>query len=162
MDPALGDQPGRLEGDQDEITFTNAHGVLHCSPNHDDWADLDWYEDDKLDRGHAVVYRDVTRAIPAETNSSIIFKAIIKDGSVEPPPPPPPPELSCLGEQISLNLSRNNLSGPAIQKISQMKKLEILDSYRNQLSGAIRTGLESLDFLSVLDLLSNNFSGKIP
>ncbi|KAM7514851.1 hypothetical protein LguiA_004434 [Lonicera macranthoides] len=30
----------------------------------DDWADLDWYGEDEVDRGRAVVYRDVTRAAP--------------------------------------------------------------------------------------------------
>ncbi|KAM7515715.1 hypothetical protein LguiA_005298 [Lonicera macranthoides] len=61
MDPA---QPDRLEGDQEEVTFTDAQRVLRCSPHHDDWADLDWYGEDGVDRGRAVVYRDVTRAAP--------------------------------------------------------------------------------------------------
>ncbi|KAM7518872.1 hypothetical protein LguiB_017834 [Lonicera macranthoides] len=30
----------------------------------DDWADLDWYGEDEVDRGWGVVYRDVTRAAP--------------------------------------------------------------------------------------------------
>ncbi|KAM7502695.1 hypothetical protein LguiB_001599 [Lonicera macranthoides] len=61
MDPA---QPDRLEGDQEEVTFTDAHGVLCCSLHHDDWEDLDWCGDDGVDRGRTVVYRDVTRAAP--------------------------------------------------------------------------------------------------
>ncbi|KAM7461233.1 hypothetical protein LguiA_029354 [Lonicera macranthoides] len=61
MDPV---QPDRLEGDQDEVTFTDAQGVLRCSPHHDDWEDLDWYDDDGVNRGRAVIYRDITRAAP--------------------------------------------------------------------------------------------------
>ncbi|KAM7519527.1 hypothetical protein LguiB_018489 [Lonicera macranthoides] len=61
MDPA---HPDRLEGDQEEVTFTDAQGVLRCSPHHDDWADLDWYDEDGINRGRAVIYRDITRAAP--------------------------------------------------------------------------------------------------
>ncbi|KAM7515723.1 hypothetical protein LguiA_005306 [Lonicera macranthoides] len=49
---------------EEEVTFTDAQGVLRCSPHHDDWADLDWYGEDGVDRGRAVLYRDVTRAAP--------------------------------------------------------------------------------------------------
>ncbi|KAM7473680.1 hypothetical protein LguiB_020923 [Lonicera macranthoides] len=56
--------PDRLEGDQEEVTFTDAQGVLRCSPHHDDWEDLDWYDEDGVDRGRAVIYRDITRAAP--------------------------------------------------------------------------------------------------
>ncbi|KAM7489407.1 hypothetical protein LguiB_026891 [Lonicera macranthoides] len=72
-----------------------------------------------------------------------------------------PQGLSSLDGLISLNLSRNNLTGPAIQKITQMKKLEILDLSRNQLFGVIPIGLRILNSINVLDLSSNNFSGKI-
>ncbi|KAM7489883.1 hypothetical protein LguiB_027367 [Lonicera macranthoides] len=67
---------------------------------------------------------------------------------------------------IAVNTARvqrkKNLFGPAIQNISVMKTLEILDLSRNQLSGSIPIGLASLHFLNVLDTSSNNLSGKIP
>ncbi|KAM7507647.1 hypothetical protein LguiA_018100 [Lonicera macranthoides] len=58
------DFPDCLKGDQEEVTFTDAQKVLRCSPHHDDWADLDWYGEDGMDRGCVVVYRDATRAAP--------------------------------------------------------------------------------------------------
>ncbi|KAM7497899.1 hypothetical protein LguiA_022313 [Lonicera macranthoides] len=71
-------------------------------------------------------------------------------------------EITSLEGLVSLNLSRNNLTGNIIQKIDHTKMLESLDLSRNQLPGEIPTGLASLTLLSVLDLSNNNFLGKIP
>lgn len=50
MDHALGGQLDPLEGDQEEVTSTDAQGVLHCNPHHDDWDGVDWYEDNGVNR----------------------------------------------------------------------------------------------------------------
>lgn len=45
MDPAQGGQPSDyLSGDQGEVVFIDAEGVLKCSPHHDDWEGLEWPE----------------------------------------------------------------------------------------------------------------------
>ena len=61
MDPHDGDQEGRLEGDQDEVTYTDAEGDLRCHTHHDDWVDNTWYDADGVNRGRHIIYRDVTR-----------------------------------------------------------------------------------------------------
>ncbi|KAL0438033.1 UNVERIFIED_CONTAM: Receptor-like protein EIX2 [Sesamum latifolium] len=63
---------------------------------------------------------------------------------------------------ISLNLSRNHLTGNIDSEIGQMNVLESLDLSRNQLLGEIPVGLAELSFLAVLDLSFNNLSGNIP
>ena len=63
MDP-VDDHPGRLESDQDEVTYTDAKGVIRCSAHHDDWVDTAWYNEDGVNQGRSIVYRDTTWATP--------------------------------------------------------------------------------------------------
>ncbi|XP_028112907.1 receptor-like protein EIX2 [Camellia sinensis] len=71
-------------------------------------------------------------------------------------------QVGSLAELVSLNLSRNNLTGIIIQDIGQMKMLEVLDLSADGLSGEIPASLADLNYLSILDLSNNNLSGKIP
>lgn len=65
MDPAHGDQPDRLEDDQKEVTSTDARGVIRWSAHYYDWEGIDWHVDNGgVDRGHSVVYWDMTWAAP--------------------------------------------------------------------------------------------------
>ncbi|KAL6311414.1 hypothetical protein AAG906_035488 [Vitis piasezkii] len=71
-------------------------------------------------------------------------------------------EITDLLELVSLNLSRNNLTGLIPITIGQLKSLEVLDLSQNELFGEIPTSLSEISRLSVLDLSDNNLSGKIP
>ena len=51
MDPIDGDHPDRLEGDPDEVTYTDVEGVMRCHAHHDDWVDNEWYNEDDVNRG---------------------------------------------------------------------------------------------------------------
>ncbi|KAM7478688.1 hypothetical protein LguiA_026901 [Lonicera macranthoides] len=73
MDPT---QPDQLEGDQEEVTFIDAQGVFRCSLHHDDWADIDWYGEDGMDRSRGIVYRDVTRAAPVPDVSWLLIEPV--------------------------------------------------------------------------------------
>jgi len=65
-----------LEGDQEEVTYIDAEGVIRSSVHHDDWAGVDWYNEDGVDRGHRVVYRDVTRATPVPNVLWLLMKLV--------------------------------------------------------------------------------------
>ncbi|KAG2689994.1 hypothetical protein I3760_09G166700 [Carya illinoinensis] len=73
-----------------------------------------------------------------------------------------PEGITNLTELVSLNLSRNNLSGLITPKIGLLRKLECFDLSRNQFYGEIPISISNLSFLSQLDLSANNLSGKIP
>ena len=62
---------------------------------------------------------------------------------------------------VSLNLSRNRLTGQITSEIDMLQSLDALDLSKNQLSGGIPSSLSHIDHLSVLDLSNNNLSGKI-
>lgn len=64
MDPSHGDQPDRLDGDQEEALYTDAQGMICCSLHYDGWEGIVWSGDDGVDRGCNMVYRDVTRLVP--------------------------------------------------------------------------------------------------
>ena len=76
MDPHDGDQECRLEGDQDEITYTDAEGDLRCRPHHDDWVDNTWFNMDGVNRGRSIVYRDVTRPTPVPNVPWLLMEPI--------------------------------------------------------------------------------------
>ena len=71
-------------------------------------------------------------------------------------------ETDANGWVISLDLSRNNLSGPLPTALGHLTRLERLDLSRNNLSGPIPTVLGQLATLERLDLWGNNLSGSIP
>ncbi|KAL5540170.1 hypothetical protein UlMin_044049 [Ulmus minor] len=73
-----------------------------------------------------------------------------------------PPEMTKLLGLVVLNLSGNHISGVIPESISNLKQLESLDFSSNRLSGPIPQSLQSLDFLQYLNLSNNDFSGKIP
>ncbi|XP_057471167.1 receptor-like protein EIX2 [Actinidia eriantha] len=73
-----------------------------------------------------------------------------------------PKQVATLEEWVSLNLSRNNLTGKITQEMGLMKMLESLDLAGNRLSSEIPTSLARLNDLSMLDLWNNNLSGTIP
>jgi Leucine-rich repeat (LRR) protein len=73
-----------------------------------------------------------------------------------------PQELSSLNGLRSLNLSRNQLSGPILDDIGALRALESLDLSFNYFTGYIPTTLSDLTFLSCLNLSYNNLSGRIP
>ncbi|MQL41359.1 hypothetical protein EI012_25975, partial [Escherichia coli] len=63
---------------------------------------------------------------------------------------------------VSLNLSRNSLSGEIPSNIGDLNSLEFLDLSRNHFSGRIPSSLSQIDRLALLDLSNNSLSGKIP
>ncbi|KAJ9553490.1 hypothetical protein OSB04_017535 [Centaurea solstitialis] len=73
-----------------------------------------------------------------------------------------PNEVVDLHELVALNLSKNALVGEIPRKIGEMKKLLTLDLSRNNLSGAIPSSMSQMASLSYLDMSHNNLSGKIP
>ncbi|MBA0578648.1 receptor-like protein EIX2 [Gossypium raimondii] len=73
-----------------------------------------------------------------------------------------PQEIASLQGLISLNLSRNTLSGCIIREIGQLKAMESLDLSTNNLSGEISKSMFDLYFLCVLDLSNNNLFRRIP
>ena len=76
MDPHDGDQEGRLEGDQDEVTYTDSEGDLRCRPHHDDWVNYTWYVADRVNRGRHIIYRDVTRPTPVPNVPWLLIEPI--------------------------------------------------------------------------------------
>ncbi|XP_047949634.1 receptor-like protein EIX1 [Salvia hispanica] len=72
-----------------------------------------------------------------------------------------PKSFSTMRGLISLNLSRNSLTG-LIPDIGNMHMLYSLDLSHNQLLGKIPTSLAEVHTLGFLDLSNNNLSGKIP
>ena len=76
MDPHDGDQEGRLEGDHDDATYTDAEGDLRYHPHHDDWVDNTWYDADGVNRGRHIVYRDVTRPTPVPNVPWLLMEPI--------------------------------------------------------------------------------------
>lgn len=73
-----------------------------------------------------------------------------------------PEEITKLSGLMVLNLSRNHVSGHIPGSISKLKQLSSLDLSSNRLSGAIPQSLASLSFLGNLNLSNNEFSGKVP
>ncbi|RDX93568.1 LRR receptor-like serine/threonine-protein kinase GSO1, partial [Mucuna pruriens] len=73
-----------------------------------------------------------------------------------------PKEVGYLLGMVSLNLSRNNLSGEIPCQIGNLSSLESLDLSRNHLSGKIPFSLYQIDDLGKLDLSHNSLSGRIP
>ena len=73
-----------------------------------------------------------------------------------------PEEITELLELVSLNLSRNNLTGVITPTFGQLKSLDVLHLSRNQLFGQIPTNLSQIYRLSFLDLSKTNLSSKIP
>ncbi|MBA0703983.1 hypothetical protein Golax_016273 [Gossypium laxum] len=73
-----------------------------------------------------------------------------------------PQEIASLQGLITLNLSRNTLSGCIIREIGRLKAMESLDLSTNNLSGEISKSMSDLSFLSVLDLPNNNLFRRIP
>ncbi|XP_027922891.1 receptor-like protein EIX2 [Vigna unguiculata] len=71
-----------------------------------------------------------------------------------------PKEIGYLAGLVSLNLSRNNLSGKILDR--KFKFTGILDLSRNQISGEIPLPLSEIDYLGKLDLSHNFLSGRIP
>jgi len=67
-----------------------------------------------------------------------------------------------LFDLISLNLSRNHLTGEIPFNIEKLTSLEFLDLSKNQLVDLILSSLVQIDRLTMLDLSHNYFSGKIP
>ncbi|KAJ4782650.1 Receptor-like protein 12 [Rhynchospora pubera] len=63
---------------------------------------------------------------------------------------------------ISLNLSRNQLSGMIPHNIGNLTSLEVLDLSMNLLSGTIPSSLSHLTSLDTLNLSHNKLTGKIP
>ena len=63
---------------------------------------------------------------------------------------------------ISLNLSRNLLTGRIPLEIDFLQSLDSLDLPKNQLCDEIPSSISLINFLNFLDLLNNNLSGKIP
>ncbi|TYJ99289.1 putative LRR receptor-like serine/threonine-protein kinase [Cucumis melo var. makuwa] len=73
-----------------------------------------------------------------------------------------PKEITNLVQLDTLNLSNNNFVGIIPENIGAMKKLETLDLSYNNLSGRIPASLASLNFLTHLNMSFNNLTGKIP
>ncbi|KAH7690676.1 Non-specific serine/threonine protein kinase protein [Dioscorea alata] len=73
-----------------------------------------------------------------------------------------PEELMYLSYLQNLDLSGNHLTGRIPEKMGMLLKLESLDLSNNDLSGAIPTTMIMLSFLSHLNLSYNNLSGRIP
>ncbi|KAL7164647.1 hypothetical protein ACSBR2_040528 [Camellia fascicularis] len=73
-----------------------------------------------------------------------------------------PEELTDLLALLSINLSRNHLTGMIPNKIGEMKSLESVDFSRNQLSGEIPLSMSNLTSIGYFDISYNNLSGKIP
>ena len=63
---------------------------------------------------------------------------------------------------ISLNLSRNLLTGRITSEIGLLESLNSLDLSKNQLCGGIPSSISRINSLSFLNLLNNNLSGEIP
>jgi Leucine-rich repeat (LRR) protein len=63
---------------------------------------------------------------------------------------------------MSIDLSRNNLSGPIPEEISSLVGLKILNLSWNHFSGHIPEQICTLQLLESLDLSNNQFSGEIP
>ncbi|GLU11464.1 hypothetical protein SLE2022_282050 [Rubroshorea leprosula] len=72
------------------------------------------------------------------------------------------PDLRNLSRLVTLNLSRNHLTGKIPESIGSLLRLESLDLSRNQLSGLIPPSMAALTFLAHLDLSYNNLTGEIP
>lgn len=49
-----------LDGDQEESTFTDEHGIRRCNSHHDDWDDIDWQGADRPSRGRHLIYHDMS------------------------------------------------------------------------------------------------------
>ncbi|KAM7519705.1 hypothetical protein LguiB_018667 [Lonicera macranthoides] len=79
---AQGGQPDRLEGDQEDVTFIDAHGVLRCSPHHDDWDVLDWNREDGMDHNSSVVYQDMTRAVPVPAVPWLFMEPVSHENAI--------------------------------------------------------------------------------
>ncbi|KAB2595810.1 LRR receptor-like serine/threonine-protein kinase ERECTA [Pyrus ussuriensis x Pyrus communis] len=73
-----------------------------------------------------------------------------------------PTEISCLVGLVSLNLSRNQLTGQITPDIGKLESLDSLDLSRNQKDGRFPASLARIDRLGFLDLSYNNLTGKIP
>ncbi|VAH11728.1 unnamed protein product [Triticum turgidum subsp. durum] len=73
-----------------------------------------------------------------------------------------PEKLSSLVGLISLNLSSNLLSGNIPYNIGILQLVESLDLSRNKLAGEIPKSLSDLTYLGYLNLSYNNLSGRIP
>ncbi|XP_050258899.1 receptor-like protein EIX2 [Quercus robur] len=63
---------------------------------------------------------------------------------------------------ISLNLSRNLLTGRIPSEIGLLESLNSLDLSKNQLCGGIPSSISQINSLSFLNLSNNNLSGEIP
>ncbi|XP_031737685.1 receptor-like protein EIX2 [Cucumis sativus] len=73
-----------------------------------------------------------------------------------------PNEITKLIHLVTLNLSWNALVGTISESIGAMKTLETLDLSHNHLSGRIPDSLTSLNFLTHLNMSFNNLTGRIP
>ncbi|KAH7690680.1 Leucine-rich repeat protein, partial [Dioscorea alata] len=73
-----------------------------------------------------------------------------------------PEDLMNLLEKMGMNLSGNHLTGRISEKMGILLRLESLDLSNNNLSGEIPTTMIMLSFLSRLNLSYNNLSGRIP
>ncbi|PON74284.1 LRR domain containing protein [Parasponia andersonii] len=73
-----------------------------------------------------------------------------------------PVELTKLLGLLVLNLSGNHIRGYIPFNISKLGQLLSLDLSSNELSGSIPESLSSLSFLGLLNLSKNELSGKIP
>ncbi|XP_057841461.2 receptor-like protein EIX2 [Cryptomeria japonica] len=73
-----------------------------------------------------------------------------------------PSNLGLLRGLISLNISKNNLSGLIPESLGAWTLLESLDLSENNLSGKIPIQLLNLTFPAVLNLSDNMLSGLIP
>ncbi|GAV70691.1 LOW QUALITY PROTEIN: LRR_1 domain-containing protein/LRRNT_2 domain-containing protein/LRR_6 domain-containing protein/LRR_8 domain-containing protein, partial [Cephalotus follicularis] len=71
-------------------------------------------------------------------------------------------KVASLVELVTLNISRNTLTGIIPKGIGQLRMLKSLDLSGNKLQGKIPGSLAGLSYLSYLNLSSNNLSGKIP
>ncbi len=66
------------------------------------------------------------------------------------------------GDVVSLELQKNNLSGPLPVELGQLEHLEELTLHSNRLTGPIPVELGQLERLEKLDLYFNRLSGPIP
>ncbi|XP_022154247.1 LRR receptor-like serine/threonine-protein kinase GSO1 [Momordica charantia] len=73
-----------------------------------------------------------------------------------------PNEITNLRGLVALNLSNNDLVGSIPENIGAMQQLETLDLSCNHLSGKIPTSIASLNFLAHLNLSFNNLTGRVP
>lgn len=73
-----------------------------------------------------------------------------------------PEEIGSLAGLTNLNLSWNYFTGNIPDNIGTLRSLESLDLSNNQLYGEIPLGLSNLTLLSYLNLSYNNLSGSIP